>query len=365
MRIVQILEATLGGTARHVLDLCAGLRRAGHEVHLLYNPREGRQDAIFRAGIPRLEELGVHIVAIDMPRAVQPLADARIVLAVRRYLRRHGPFDVIHGHSSKAGAYTRLAAIGLPGARIYTPHALVTMNPELRRAARFAYGAMERVLARFGNAVIAVSDEERAEARRLGVAASFVVANGADIDVRRRDGSRDNVTIGTVGRLVPQKAPLQLLRAFALLRRDDVQLAIVGSGPLEAEARAAAESLGIASRVQWLGAIDGPSAMASFDVFALASLYEGFPYVLIEAMHLGLPIVTTAIGGATMLVEDGVNGFVVPVAQPELFAQVLQKLVDDSELRRAMSAASLARAQQFTAARMVADTLAVYETVAR
>lgn len=373
MRIAQVLEATLGGTARHVVDLCRGLHAAGHEVHLIHNPREGRVDAIFRAGLAELRTAGIVDCPIDMPRAVLP-SDLGVVLAVRRYLREHGPFDVIHGHSSKGGAYARLAGAGVPGLRVYTPNALVTTNPELSRPMRFAYGLMERVLARLTHALIAVSEEELAEALRLGMPRRRVsmVTNGTDVPAapafsRSELGLPESgVVIGTVGRLVPQKATVDLVRAFALVaaKHPEARLAIVGSGPLESSVKGEASSLGIASRVHWLGAMDGPAAMAAFDVFALSSLYEGFPYVLIEAMSRGLPIVTTAIGGAAALVEEGLNGFIVPVGRADLLADAIVRVASDDRVRRAMGERSQLRAPLFSAARMVDATLKVYDTAA-
>ncbi len=374
MKIAQILEATLGGTARHVLDLCLGLRREGHEVHLIYNPRAGRLDAIFRAGLPALERTGVVLSSLDMPRSVG-LSDGRVLLAIRRYLRRHGPFDVIHGHSSKGGAYARLAGLDLPGIRIYTPNALITTNPQLGRASRWTYALMERVLGRLGHGVIAVSTEESDEARALGIPERkvFLVTNGADVAASQEPLTREELglpekglVIGFVGRLVPQKAPDTLLRAFATLapRFHDLHLAMVGHGPLEAEAKALAQTLGIENcRIHWLGVLDGPSVMPAFDVFALPSLYEGFPYVLIEALALGLPIVTTAVGGAATLVEEGGNGFIVPVRRDDLFAAALETLIGDPDRRRRMGERSRILSGSFTAARMVEGNLRVYAEV--
>jgi glycosyltransferase involved in cell wall biosynthesis len=107
--------------------------------------------------------------------------------------------------------------------------------------------------------------------------------------------------------------------------------------------------------------IDGALAMAAFDVFALSSRYEGFPYVLLEALAMGLPIVSTDVGGAAAVIRSGENGFVVPVGAVSDLAEALRKLTSDDELRDSMAAKSLWRSEMFSLDRMLNETLAVYE----
>jgi glycosyltransferase involved in cell wall biosynthesis len=373
MRIIQILEATLGGTARHLIDLCAGLAVRGHEVHLLYNPRPGRMDGLFKAGLSRLCSHGV--VASALPFMDRPLGrhDAISVRAVRHYLRSRGPFDIIHGHSSKGGAYARLASLGLPGRRIYTPHAFITAHPDMSRAGRVVYGMMERILARAAHAIICVSEDEKAHAAGLGLPVDrlFTVPNGADPPATAPDKASVRTALGLppgafivgfVGRFVSQKDPGNLLRAFARLSsaRPDARLALVGAGPLEGEMRSMARALGIDTHIDWLGVRNGPWSMGAFDVFALPSRYEGLPYVLLEAIGQGLPIVTTAIGGASELIRQGKNGYIVPVGDPTAFGSALAGLASSGRLCRQMGAASRARAALFTKDRMVKDIESVY-----
>lgn len=371
LRILQILEATLGGTARHVLDLCSGLQADGHEVHLLYNSRKGRMDEIFGRGLSKLADSGALLTTVDMNRAVGP-SDLSALRAIRAYARAHGPFDIIHGHSSKGGAYARLAALGLPGARFYTPNAFITTNPQLGPSGRLIYGFVECILGKLGHGLIAVSQEEFEHALSLGIPRRFLslVPNGTDVPpagdgalVRRSLGlPEDALIIGFVGRMVPQKDPENLLRAFAELapRNAAARLAMVGDGPLLGSSRKMAEDLGISSRVHWLGVQDGPSVMPAFDVFALPSLYEGLPYVLIEAMSRGLPIVTTEIGGARTLVEEGENGYVIPSGNPTLLAAALEMPLADATLRRRLGERSRELSALFSAQRMVRGNLEAY-----
>lgn len=328
-------------------------------------------DRLFAGGLPDLIERGVRCHALEMPRAVGA-RDLAILLSLRTYLRANGPFDVIHGHSSKAGAYARLGSWGLAGVRVYTPHAFVTVDPGLGWKSRFAYGNLERALSWLGHGIIAVSRDELKHAISLGLPRGKVrlVPNGADVppgapglEARRRLNLPDTaLIIGFVGRFVPQKDPLNLLRAFDGLagRFPDIHLVMVGAGPLENSLRSEADTLGLSARVHWPGPEDGPAIMSAFDIFALPSLYEGMPYVLIEAMARGLPIVATSVGGTSTLLSPGDNGFIVPPGRPDLLCEAISALAADQELRERMGRESERRSTHFTVDVMIRRVLEFY-----
>src|SRR3546814_6290143 len=108
------------------------------------------------------------------------LDDLCVVWSLMRYLRKWGPFEVIHGHSAKGGGYARLLGILLPGRIVYTAHAMVTMAPHLEPAKRTFYSVLERGLAFFSHTLICTSDLERRHALGLGISSQrlVVVANG-------------------------------------------------------------------------------------------------------------------------------------------------------------------------------------------
>lgn len=372
MDILLVVEAASAGVGRHVIDLALGLTRAGHRARLVYSPL--RMDAAFGLGLDGLVRLGVKVQAVAMRRAPHP-CDLAAVLAIRRVIRSQGPFAVIHGHSSKGGALARLAAWGLPGARVYTPHAMFTMDDTLPAAARWAFGAVERGLDRMGHGVILVSEEEKRHALACGLAPGrlFVVPNGLAPapagprePLRRRFGlTAEHVCIGFTGRLARQKAPADLLRAFALLapQAPQARLVMVGDGPLGAELREESRRLGIAGSTVWAGSMPGTEAAAAFDVFALPSRYEGLSYALLEALAAGLPVAMTEVGGAGSVVEDDREGLVVPVGDPAAMAGALLRLVKDEGLRRRLGEAARARVREFSVERMTARTLDVYEAL--
>lgn len=371
LRVLQVVEATLTGVGRHCLDLCAGLAGRGCEVHLIYSPV--RLDR----GVTRLLDglrgvAGVNLFECPMQRSIGPW-DLSSVLKVRRYLRKHGPFDVAHGHSSKGGAIVRLAAFGTSVQTVYTPNAIRTMNPQVSSVGKVVVGQIEKLLARVPGKIIAVSVEEQEHIRGLGIPAEKValVPNGIEPqELPDKCAARQALRIheealvaGFVGRLSEQKALDVLIRSLPLFvdKVPDFKLAMIGEGEQGDELKALAETLGVSEHVLWLGQQPGFQSMPAFDIFVLPSRYEGLPYVLIEALMAGLPVVTTDLASSSMLVKSDVNGIVVPAESPEQLAKALQQCLEDDELRERFSTNAKERAEQFTLANMVDKTLSQYE----
>ena len=380
LRVLLILEAALGGTGRHVLDLTEGLLRRRHEVHLIYSPL--RSDLGFQNGLAvlRNEHPRFRAQSTLMTREVT----ARDVVAywnLLRYVRSHGPFDVIHSHSTKAGFLGRLL-VGVGGAaKIYTPNALMTMDPALRGVKRKAVSLMEACLALLSRAVVVVSAEEFECAQRTGIPKSKLVSipNGIRLsEVERHHPWRarqrrilglehDDICVGFVGRLGEQKAPHRALEAFALLRTKTnrhVKLAIVGYGPLESAMKEASARLGLTTEVIWVGQGDGVAFMPAFDVLVNCSRYEGFSYVMIEALAAGLPIVTTRVGGVAELIAAGGTCFVCDPWNSEKFSRRLFEAVEDVAVGRFCSETSRKASRRFDVETMVAAVCELYAPVA-
>jgi glycosyltransferase involved in cell wall biosynthesis len=145
-----------------------------------------------------------------------------------------------------------------------------------------------------------------------------------------------------VGRLVPEKGYGLLLEA---LRGLDARLVVVGSGPKEADLRAAAQKVGVADRVNFTGAVGQDEIRPYYEraaVFCSPSLAEGIPFVLMEAMAMELPVVASRIAGIPELVEDGVAGVLVPPGRADLLAEALAAVLGNAD-REAMGRAGRAR----------------------
>lgn len=166
---------------------------------------------------------------------------------------------------------------------------------------------------------------------------------------RRKEGfAPDDLLYVCVARLFAQKNHRMLLDAFAAgpARLPEAKLLLAGDGGLQAELEAQAERLKIRDRVFFLGRREDVVALlGAADVFALASLWEGNPLSVMEAMAAGIPVVVTAVGGVPELVEHGQSGFIAESGNTEAFASALLNVARDSAVLRSLGAAAAKRAR--------------------
>ena len=172
----------------------------------------------------------------------------------------------------------------------------------------------------------------------------------------------DTFVLGTVGRLMPIKGVEYLIEAFSRFRQQhglqESKLVIVGDGPLRAVLGQCAKDYGLVHDVMFLGMrTDVYNLMRAFDVFALSSLHEGVPMVLLEAMALGVPIVASHVGGIPEILEDSREAVLVPAKDPEALARAIGVVAGSSELRAELVRAARSRVEtqfsiQLSAAKM-------------
>jgi glycosyltransferase involved in cell wall biosynthesis len=203
------------------------------------------------------------------------------------------------------------------------------------------------------NAVIAASEGAAARARMLmdaaGAAKLTVVRLGVDATRfspgERGDGHPGAFRALCLGRLVERKAQRILIAAVARLaeRGAEVHLTVAGDGPTRPSLERLATDLGIADRVTFTGVVGQDEAIELYrgaDVFALPSLAEGLPVVLMEAMACGLPVISTRIDAIPELIDDGVNGLFVEAGDAQGLADALARLAGDPELRNRLGTAA-------------------------
>jgi len=175
-------------------------------------------------------------------------------------------------------------------------------------------------------------------------------AHGHRHELRAELGvSPDEVLVGTIANFRSQKGYPDLLEAArrVLAAAASARFVAVGQGARETEIRRLHASFGFDDRFRLLGyREDAASVLAACDVFVLASLYEGLPLALMEALALGLPVVATAVGGVPEWVSHGVEGLLVPPARPDLLADALINVVDDPKLRRRLADGAALRGEQ-------------------
>ncbi|WP_241332067.1 glycosyltransferase family 4 protein [Burkholderia cenocepacia] len=370
LRVALVVEAAGGGVAVHLTDLIAGLRaRSNVEIHLIAPLGERFDDAMLAGAAAQCHSFH----RLPLRRSVG-LHDVRGALALRRLLRRLRP-DIVHSHSSKAGALARLC--GGPWKQVYTPHAVYTLNPTLSPAKRAFYGSIERVLGNgCSDAVIAVSHAEADHLHELGIARHRirVVENGVTPPrLLPRQAARialgladDTFVVGFVGRFDHQKGVDRLVRVARLLEgrfERRVQVVAIGSGEFARaagdEARDLPLNLHVAGRVD-----DARRYFSAFDLLALPSRYEGFPYVCLEAVAAHVPMVATRVAGADELIAAHRVGLTVPNSDdPAAFAEAIGRLVEHPAAFGLMRDQCAHAYPHFSADAMVDRTLAVYRAL--
>ncbi len=364
MRILLCTQPTDGGVGRHICDLIEGLTAKGEDV-ILCSP----------AIPPGLRQPVTH-VRLDLRRAIAPRADLVALGRLMQIVRDLQP-DLIHAHSSKAGAIARLARPFSPRVPVlYTPHGYAFAGHFNHSAERLAYRCVENVLAPLASRVVCVCEAEARLARSVGPASRVrVIHNGiapaadGDVDPRVAELARGGPVIGALTLLRPGKGLETLIAALpdVLARHGDAKVAVVGDGPDLDALQAQSRALGVADAVHFLGPSTDPlAALRGMDVFVHPSWAEAFPYVILEAMSLARPILASDVGGIGEALVDGESGVLIPPRDERGLAKALIGLLDDPSRCALLGEAALRRVrQEFTRSVMIDRMAGVYSEAVR
>jgi glycosyltransferase involved in cell wall biosynthesis len=330
------------------MDVVSGLRAAGMPCVFIYPDDPAL--APFRSlegGSVRLDPAPTSLLLGRTPAALVQIA---------RKLRALRPRMV---HVTDVWSTAILAA---RFARI--PRVLVTHHtPELPRHDSILGKLWWRAAWATQPEVIYTSESDRqADKKRR----SHVIYLG--IDLQRFRGvppamDRSGWVVGSVARLVPQKGQRFLLDAAPLIlaRHPEIRFVFVGEGPSRADLEAQARAMGIEDHVILTGERpDVPAWLASFDVFALPSVFEGLCYAVIEAQAARVPVVATPVGGVRETVVDHETGLIVPHEDPKALADAICWLLEHPVEARTLSDEAARRVERFSKQRMVEETLALY-----
>ena len=263
------------------------------------------------------------------------------------YLRKEN-IALVHSHGKGAGMYARPLKWFCPRLRVvHTFHGIYL--EQYGTALRYIYCWIERILRRSTDAFICVSESERKEALRLRFAdpkKTSVICNGIEVEIFQNAESNrmkylkefgfaeDGWLIGCVARLEKMKGHVCLLRGFQRLlsKIPDGRLILAGDGPDRNLVEQEIQKLGLGQKVKILGfRRDIPELLKTFDVFVSASLKEGMPYTLIEALAAGVPVVATDVIGNKDVIVNEQCGFLVPPENPQKLAEALEMLHDNPE----------------------------------
>lgn len=366
MKILHVITTiNRGGAENHLAELVRMQVQQGLEVVVAYLKGDGYW-------MKTLRDLGVRVESLELVR----YGDLSPIMKLRELIRLVAP-DVVHAHMPPAELYTRLALLFLYPApvMVISKH---NDEPFFRGAGHITMG---RWVARRAARVIAISDAVNTYVQNhMNMPAGRVTTAHYGIDPapyeQIGEGQRQDVlmewgipqgawVIGTVARLVPQKALHVLLNAYAQYRaqaRQESRLVLVGHGPLEGQLKELSRQLGLDREIVWAGfREDIPAVMKAFDVFVLTSSYEGFGLVLLEAMAAARPVVASRVSAIPEIVRDGITGLLCEPGDHEGFTHALLRL-EEADMRTHLGTAGHDRARtHFTLERMAEATLSVYK----
>jgi glycosyltransferase involved in cell wall biosynthesis len=346
--------AGISGSEAHLLSLLPRLKERGWDVRflMLHEHEPGAWDFA-----RELTERGIPLDAIPLAADVDPIAFLRLA----GYLARSRP-RILHTHLVHADVYGQLtgALTGVP-VRVSTKHGF----NEFRENRGFALG--DRAIASLAHTHIAIS---RGLARYLEEVEGFdgasfeIVHYGIDPDGSPEPYHGSEPRLLCVGRLIPIKGHIVLLRAFAEARREvpALRLDVAGRGPLEPALRALVKELELEDAVRFLGHVAPiQRAIEQAAAVVVPSMGEGFGMVALEAMERARPVIAAEIGGLGELVEDGVTGLLVPAGEAEPLARAIVRLASDLDLAARMGEAGRRRAvDQFLQERCTDRTELLY-----
>lgn len=361
--VLQILpNLETGGAEKMAAHLAVALMKMGSDVGVVsfFEPHGSQiQRALETNGIPIWplgKKLGFDSAAIGKLRSV-----------IRKLQPR-----VIHTHlASLRYAVPAMAGLRNPPRIVHTVHRVAERDTE----AWFRWP--QRWCMRRCSEVVAVSEEvANSCTRRYHRLRPSIIPNGiplvnrdlfslARFEARRLLGIDDDCFVFCcVARLRAVKNHHALIRAFTgITTQARAHLLIAGDGELRNELETLAHTLGVTTRVHFLGERDDVAQiLAASDTFVLSSFSEGIPLAVLEAMAAGLPVIATSVGGLPEVIRDGVEGFLVPPADVEALQSAMSQMVRDCDARSAMSrAATSTISQRFDARVMVASYLSIYK----
>lgn len=319
MRITHILECA-GGVEKYLEMLAPRLQKENFEQTVICS---------HSVNLDKLKESVDACYVTDMRQTFNPIAVVKIIRQVRRAIISSQP-NIVYCHSSFAGVFGRLAAIGTHCKVVYNPHGWAfnmrnTSSMKLR-----VFRTLEQLLAHFTDKIVCISEAEFESAIDNHISSEDkleLIPNGIDIDaVRSSMGvsrselgiAEDAFVVGMIGRLSAQKAPDVFIRAAEIIHKEIPNSAfiIVGDGEQREEIEDFAQQHGL--RLVVTGWTDKPySYLKAFDVAMLLSRWEGFGLAIVEYMAAEKNVVAARADAIPSLIEDGKDGFLVDIDHPE------------------------------------------------
>lgn len=374
IKVLHLTGLAHGGSGEHILSLAKATDRRRFDISV------GMAKA--SPMLPRFVDAGIRVVPLALDHGGHPARNAVAFAQISRLIRRER-FDIVHTHTSVAGALGRVAAKTAGMAKtVHMLHSFAS-HQYMPWGPRQIGLAAERILDKFTDHYVAASRAMIEHGEKNGIfrpTSSTLIPNGVDVaamdtflttprrPLRTELGvHHETPLVGLVGRLEKAKGCEFFLRAIpSLLNRiSDCKYLICGCGALRGQLEQLANRLGIRQHVTFLGwRSDVWNVLSSLDLLVMPSLWESFGLVAAEAMALRVPVIASAVDGLKEVVENGVSGRLVTPEDFTAVADEVVSLMSDPRLRREMGQAGRRRVERdFTVNRMVAAHEQLYERI--
>ncbi|MFA6427550.1 MAG: glycosyltransferase [Candidatus Magasanikbacteria bacterium] len=389
-----ITQGEWGGAQRYVFDIAT---RLDNDFDITIAIGELRAKNDLQEKIKRLsdqvesvldgKDQKIKIVELrHLIRAISPMHDILAIFELRRLYKILKP-NIIHLNSSKAGIVGSVAKsliFNLESSTIYTVHGWV-FNEPTRKIGRLLYRFLEKITSRWKDKIIVLSDRDLRDGIKLGIDKSKFVkiplgikiphflhkeeARGILSKISNIQYPISNILVGTIANLYPSKGIDVLIEAAKIINIQypisNIQFVVIGEG----SERKKLESL-IANyklqNIHLIGSVENAAQyLKAFDIFVLPSRKEGLPYTLLEAMSAGLPIIASDVGGISSLIDNKINGLIIPHGQPEKLTKMIVSLSCNTKLREEIKKHVVSNSRAFDIKDMITQLQALFLSLSR
>jgi glycosyltransferase involved in cell wall biosynthesis len=369
--LIVITGADIGGAQRHVMQQVTWFTANGNVVEVVTGEEGPLVDWLIARNIA--------VTIIPIKRTIQAVADWRAFLTLSKHIKQNS-YDIVHCHSSKAGIIGRLAAfVNRTKKIVFTAHGFVFTDPTLSKKKKAFYLFLERLFGLFSTDIITVSHYDYRAGIQIGLPPRklHVIHNGiqsediiSESDWNEKQAKLQNSEkqiIGFVGRFASEKNIDMIIRLAERMKGDrssvSIEFWLVGDGKLEADYRRIVKEKGLGDLVRFLGNQDDVlSLMDQMHLLLITSHKEGLPYVLLEAMGRGLPVLSTDVGGIKEVLDPtGELDVLVTLNDDQKMYDKINMLLQQPTQREALGKRLLQNATTCTAELMCEKTKEIYQ----
>ncbi len=348
--IAFIIRGGKGGTLEYIKMLLKYLNRDKYEIAVICHGEIYEE----------LNNLGYNAHYVEMVRNISFLKDLMALKNVLSYLKNNKT-DIVYSHSSKGGVIGRVAAGLLRIPNLYNPHGW-SFNMKISNGKKFFYILIEKIVSKFADKIITISEAEYNDALLKGIADRnklALITNGVDLEKFNKNNGddfkqslnipKDFKVVGILGRFTESKSPQTFIEIAKIVTDSypKCKFILIGDGELKNTLEKMVLELNLGEKIKFVGWVNDPEKYISImDVGVLTSKWEGFGLVLAEMMASGKPVVASEVDGVPFVVRKNIDGFLCRPDDVKGFAKYILRLLNEDDLYKSMSESAYKHARE-------------------